>query len=46
MKMPATHTAAISVMKVGPAMRMHWIGSASIVEVTSISRRPSSASGK
>ena len=36
----------VRVIEVGPGMRMHCCGSASIDEVISISRRPSSASGR
>ena len=45
MKTPPRKIAEMSVMKLGPGMRRHCSGLASMMEVTSISRFPSSASG-
>jgi len=46
MKTPPVKIAASMPRKVGVATRRHWMGLASIALVTSVSRRPSSASGR
>src|SRR3546814_18799800 len=46
MKAPPVNTAAPSVRNVGPGTRRHCAGTASTVEVISVSRLPSSSTGK
>ncbi len=46
MKAPPVKTAASIVIQAGPVTRCTWSGLASITLVTSVSRRPSAASGR